>query len=77
MGDSRTVFFATRVFALFLAVPQMFGFERLEAAIVQYAHQTASGIKKAILTEFRNHCQQHEQEDDVTLIVIKMKRDVR
>jgi len=52
---------------------QMFGFERLETAIAQYAHQTASGIKEAILTEFRTHCQQHEQEDDVTLIVIKVR----
>ena len=52
---------------------QMFSFERLEAAIIQHAHHTASDIKKAILTEFFAHCQQHEQEDDVTLIVIKCK----
>jgi serine phosphatase RsbU (regulator of sigma subunit) len=50
---------------------QFFGFERLEAAIVQHAHHTASDIKQAVLTEFSAHCQQHEQEDDVTLIVIK------
>ncbi|MBM3236612.1 hypothetical protein FJZ31_09975 [Candidatus Poribacteria bacterium] len=50
---------------------QLFGFERLEKAIIQHAHQKASDIKAAILTEFFTHCQQHEQEDDVTLIVIK------
>jgi serine phosphatase RsbU (regulator of sigma subunit) len=55
------------------AASQMFGFEQLEAAIIQHARSasTASDIKQAILTEFSAHCQGHEQEDDVTLIVIK------
>ena len=53
---------------------EMFGFERLEAAIIQHARHSelsASGIKDAILAEFLDHCQGHEREDDVTLIVIK------
>jgi len=50
---------------------QLFGFQGLENAIMQSAHHTASDIKQAILNEFFAHCQQHEQEDDVTLIVIK------
>jgi serine phosphatase RsbU (regulator of sigma subunit) len=53
------------------AESQLFGFERLENVIIQHAHQKASDIKEAILTEFFTHCQQHEQEDDVTLIIIK------
>ena len=51
------------------AESELFGSERLEDAIIQYAHCTASDIKQAILTEFSAHCQGHEQEDDVTLIV--------
>jgi len=50
---------------------QPFGFERLEAAIIQHAHRTASDMKQSILNEFSAHCQQHEQEDDIALIVIK------
>ena len=50
---------------------QPFGFERLESAIIRHAHHTASDIKKAICAEFFDYCQQREQEDDVTLIVIK------
>lgn len=46
----------------------------LPATIIQHVHHTASDIKKSILTEFFAHCQQHEQEDDVTLIVIKRKK---
>jgi len=50
---------------------EMFGFERLEATIIQHAHGNASDIKQGILSDFLAHCQHHEQEDDVTLIVIK------
>lgn len=50
---------------------QPFGFERLEAVIIQHAHHTASEIKQSILTEFSAHYQGREQEDDVALIVIK------
>ncbi len=50
----------------------MFGFERLEASIIQHAHLNASDIKQGILADFLAHCQQHEQEDDVTLIVVRI-----
>jgi len=55
---------------------QLFGFEQLENAIMQSVHHAASDIKQAILDEFFAHCQQHEQEDDVTLIVIKFSNDM-
>ena len=54
------------------AALQIFSFERLENAIARHAHHGASDIKQAILTEFFAHCQQHEQEDDITLIVVKL-----
>jgi|GEM_PF-1648700 len=59
------------------AASQMFGFERLEDAIIQHARSasTASYIRQAILTEFLAHCQGQEQEDDVTLIVVKFGGD--
>jgi serine phosphatase RsbU (regulator of sigma subunit) len=54
------------------AALEIYGFERLEAAITQYAHLRASDIEEVILTDFLAHCQQHEQEDDVTLVVVKI-----
>jgi phosphoserine phosphatase RsbU/P len=51
---------------------EFFGFERLEAYICQHSHLDADGIKQGILTDFLMHCQGHEQEDDVTLIVVKI-----
>jgi len=52
------------------AAGEMFGFDRLEASIIQHAHLNADGIKQAILADFVAHCRQHEQEDDITLIVV-------
>lgn len=51
---------------------EMFGFERLEASILRHADLNASDMKQAILADFLAHCGQHEQEDDVTLIVVKI-----
>jgi len=53
------------------AALQLFGFERLEDAIRKHAHRKSLDIKQAIISDFFAHCQQHEVEDDVTLIVIK------
>jgi sigma-B regulation protein RsbU (phosphoserine phosphatase) len=53
---------------------ELFGFERLESAIISHARYTSSDIKQGILDEFSAHCQQHEQDDDITLIVIKLSK---
>lgn len=51
---------------------EIFGFERLEASILRHADLNASDMKQAILADFLAHCGQHEQEDDVTLIVVRI-----
>ena len=53
---------------------QFYGFNRFEDIIGKMAHLTAHEIREAILTDFFIHCQEHEQEDDITLVVIKLDK---
>ncbi|MEK7395368.1 MAG: SpoIIE family protein phosphatase [Candidatus Poribacteria bacterium] len=53
---------------------QFYGFSRLEDAIIRNAHLTAYEMREAILTDFFEHCRLNEQEDDITLVVIKFER---
>lgn len=53
---------------------QMFGFEGLEESIVRHGHKSSPELKEAILSDFSAHCKDYEQEDDVTLIVVKISQ---
>lgn len=51
-----------------------FGFDRLEALIVQHSGRTASEIQAALLEAYRDWVGDQEPEDDLTLVVVKARR---
>lgn len=50
-----------------------FGFERLEALIVEHAHLSATELKDALLQAYDDWVQGQAPEDDMTLVVVKVR----
>ncbi len=55
---------------------QMFGKEALYRIIRRHAHETAADIQETILSELRRFQQNLMPADDITLVVIKVKKEV-
>lgn len=52
-----------------------FGFERLEALIVEHHHRSASEIQHQLIQAYQQWIQGEEPEDDMTLVVVKARSD--
>ena len=51
---------------------EMFGRKRLKKLIRRYANLEADGIELAIIDAVRNYRGEAEQEDDITLVILKL-----
>jgi len=52
-----------------------FGFERLEELIITHSDQSAEGLKTTLLSHYQNWICEEPPEDDMTLLVVKVKQD--
>ena len=50
----------------------MFGLNRLQDVIPKYASESAESIQNAIIADLRAFREDAPQEDDITLVVIKL-----
>lgn len=51
---------------------EFFGRERIQTCLKQFAHKSAKEIQVALLKELDLFCMGHKQEDDITLVIIKV-----
>jgi serine phosphatase RsbU (regulator of sigma subunit) len=51
----------------------MFGLEGIQAVLRAHSHQTARQIVAAVIEALEQHRGQQDQEDDITMVVIKLR----